>query len=269
MESTSDNDNDNSDYGYNNGLYNGAAADDDAASGMPYSSNALLLRFWCRRSKISLNILKQFTWNIESTNFHLIYLADDTDEDEDDLDYNGNSSSGSDSIVIKIGSKNASPNNQADNPDANKTSMLEPANGNDSTLAEPNIGPSNTLPSISSSNYNYNGENYYSKDDMSVYDDVNNNRLNLRNNNNGRTNAYEERNIYVANNVLSDSNANDSVKSYIHIEVYKGNLDGTMTAKSKDAKPLTPFDVKSTAKSEPLQPYNGTAWTAQMPTIKP
>lgn len=201
--------------------------------------------------------------------FHLIYLADDTDEDEDDLDYNGSNSSGSDSIVIKIESKTASPEKIADNFDTNKTSMFEQPSADDSTLTESNVGATNTLPSITSSNYNYNEENYYSKDDMSVYDDVNNNRLNLRTNNNGRTNPYEERNIYVANNVLSDSNANDSVKSYIHIEVYKGNLDGTMTTKPKDTKPMNTFDVKSTAKSELLQPCNGTVRSAEMPTIKP
>lgn len=76
-------------------------------------------------------------------------------------------------------------------------------------------------------------DDYYSKDDMSVYDDVNNNRLNLRNAN-GHVNAYEQRNIYVANE-LSDgamSNTNDSVKSYIHIEVYKGNLDDLTTLRT-------------------------------------
>lgn len=193
------------------------------------------------------------------------YPTDDIDEDENDLDYNGSNSSGSDSIVIKIGSKNASSRKQTDNPDTNKPSTSERPISIDLTTTKP--GGSNTLPSTAT--YNYNGENYYSKDDMSVYDDVNNNRLNLRSNNNGRSNAYEERNIYVANNVLGDSNVNDSVKSYIHIEVYKGNLDGTMTTKSKDTKSINAFDVK--AKSVPLHPNNGTAWTAQnqMPTTKP
>lgn len=70
---------------------------------------------------------------------------------------------------------------------------------------------------------------------MSIYDDVNNNRLNLHNNN-AHINAYEERNIYVANNALSDSanKTNDSFKSYIHIEVYKGKLDESSTTKPRN-----------------------------------
>lgn len=110
---------------------------------------------------------------------------------------------------------------------------------------------------------------------MSVYDDVNNNRLNLRssnnnNNNNGRSNAYEERNIYVANNVLSDGNTNDSIKSYIHIEVYKGNLDGTVATKPKDVKSINAFDGKATVKSVHLMHLNnGTDGTAEMSTTKP
>ncbi|XP_055323998.1 uncharacterized protein LOC129578841 [Sitodiplosis mosellana] len=224
--------------------------------------------------------------------------SDDTDEDEDDLDYNGSSSSGSDSIVIKIGSKDESSRKLVDNTDAGKPSPPMTASPSaalpstvrsiviDSmTLVEPNtVGTSiNASASTANSNYNYNNENYYSKDDMSVYDDVNNNRLNLRssstststtinnnNNNNGRSNAYEERNIYVANNVLSDGTANESVKSYIHIEVYKGNLDGTVTAKPKEVKSINAFDVKATAKSvQLLNLHNGTDRTAEISTTKP
>lgn len=109
-------------------------------------------------------------------------------------------------------------------------------------------------------NYNYNNENPYSKDDMSAHDDINsnNNRLNLRHSSNitSRSNAFEERNIYVSNNGLSDNanSGNDSVKSYIHIEVYKGNLEngdgngGTVTVKPKESKPMrdvTAFASKS------------------------
>lgn len=140
--------------------------------------------------------------------------------------------------------------------------------------ADANIGMANESPSTATSNYNYNNENYYSKDDMSVYDDVNNNRLNLRSSNtNGRLNAYEERNIYVANNVLSD-NANDSVKSYIHIEVYKGNLDnGAATSKPKETKSINGFAAtapatKSMTKSMQLHP-NESDGTAEISTTKP
>lgn len=211
--------------------------------------------------------------------------TDDTDDDGDYLDYNGSNSSGSDSIVIKIGSKEESSRKLVDNTDMSKPSSPSPTTPSASasatdrpividstTLVEPNIGTSsNTSASTATSNYNYNNENYYSKDDMSVYDDVNNNRLNLRSsssNNNGRSNAYEERNIYVANNVLSDSNANDPIKSYIHIEVYKGNLDGTVTTKPKDVKSINAFDVKATAKSV-LHLNNGTDGIAEMSTTKP
>lgn len=78
---------------------------------------------------------------------------------------------------------------------------------------------------------------------MSIYDDVNNNRLNLHSNN-----AHvEERNIYVTNNGLSDGGAggngasnaksNGTAKSYIHIEVFKGNLDALSTKKPKNSMP--------------------------------
>lgn len=200
---------------------------------------------------------------------------DDTDEDEDDLDYNGSNSNGSDSIVIKIDMKDASTRKLDDNLDMKKppttvTSTTERPISIDSTTIQPNIGTTNASSSTATSNYNYNNENYYSKDDMSVYDDVNNNRLNLRSsNNNGRLNAYEERNIYVANNVLSDSNASDSVKSYIHIEVYKGNLDGAVTAKPKDVKSINAFDVKAMAKSMQMHSNIGTDGIAEKPTTKP
>lgn len=228
--------------------------------------------------------LTQITWNIESViSCYFAQNIDDTDEDEDDLDYNGSSSNGSDSIVIKIGSKDASTRKLGDNLDANKPSVAAAQTTQrpiaiESTTTAPNIGHANASSSTATSNYNYNNENYYSKDDMSVYDDVNNNRLNLRssssssnnNNINGRSSAYEERNIYVANNVLSDSNASDSVKSYIHIEVYKGNLDGAVvTAKPKDVKSINAFDVKAMEKSLQLHSNNGTDGTAEKPTTKP
>lgn len=236
--------------------------------------------------------LTKITWNSKSTISGSFYHTDDTDEDEDDLDYNGSSSSGSDSIVIKIGSKDESSRKLVDNTDVSKPSPSMTASSTSSAalppserpfiadsaaLVEPNIvgASSNVSASTANSNYNYNNENYYSKDDMSVYDDVNNNRLNLRsngnnNNNNGRSSAYEQRNIYVANNVLSDGTANESVKSYIHIEVYKGNLDGAMTAKPKDTKSISAFDVKTTAKSVQSPHFNnGTDRTAEISTTKP
>lgn len=129
-----------------------------------------------------------------------------------------------------------------------------------------------TSTSTATSNYNYNNENYYSKDDMSVYDDVNNNRLNLRSNNNARSNVYEERNLYVANNMLSDNAVNDSVKSYIHIEVYKGNLDGASSSssstKAKDVKSMNAFNPKATAKSVQMH-LNGTVSPTEISTTKP
>lgn len=193
--------------------------------------------------------------------------ADDDDEDEDDLDYNGSSSSGSssDSIVLKLGSKNVNSTKWSKSS-GERATVVDAATG----ASESNAGISNASTSTATSNYNYNNENYYSKDDMSVYDDVNNNRLNLRSNNNGRSNAYEERNLYVVNNVLSDSAVNDSVKSYIHIEVYKGNLDGAMTAKPKNAKSMNAFDVKATAKSQQQLHLNGTdSSTTEISTTKP
>lgn len=54
--------------------------------------------------------------------------------------------------------------------------------------------------------------------------------------NNKRMNAYEQRNLYVTNNGLSDNagDSSSSIKSYIHIEVYKGNIDDLSTSKPKD-----------------------------------
>lgn len=237
----------------------------------------LYINFLCK--------LTQIIWDSESTISGYCTHTDDTDEDEDDLDYNGSSSSGSDSIVIKIGAKEASSRKLVDNTPSSTTTPSPLASTtaasaterpiviDSTTLVEPNIGTSsNSSASTATSNYNYNNENYYSKDDMSVYDDVNNNRLNLRSsNNNGRSNAYEERNIYVANNVLSDGNANESIKSYIHIEVYKGNLDGTVTTKPKDVKSINASDIKATAKSLQLLHLSNltTDRMAEIPTTKP
>lgn len=194
--------------------------------------------------------------------------ANDDADDEQDLDYNGTSSSGSDSIDIKIGSNNVSWKRKlADNGETKKSTNDQPI----TATTEPNIAITNSLPSPATiSNYNYNNENYYSKDDMSVYDDVNNNRLNLRSNklrSNG-ANAYEQRNIYVANNALSDnsSSANDSFKSYIHIEVFKGNLDEAIAAKPKEAKSIKAVNAKANNKSPPR---NGNILDRLTSTAKP
>lgn len=113
-------------------------------------------------------------------------------------------------------------------------------------------------------NYNYNTENYYSNDDLSVYNDVNNNRLNLRRSSNTaiRSNAYEERNIYVSNNGLSDNanGGNDSTKSYIHIEVYKGNLDNGDASSSSNPATVRPKETKSMDDSSAIVGANANAF---------
>lgn len=194
-------------------------------------------------------------------NFSIHYLG------EDSSDYNGNQNTASESIVIKIDAN--------DKITAKSTLVDKSKNGkqnNDDTVTErsiiidatthPTAGrpipsstashrtentppPTTSMPIIP--NYNYNSASYYyAKDDMSIYDDVNNNRLNLHSNT-GHINAFEERNIYVTNNGLSDGRAgdngvsssrnNDSAKSYIHIEVFKGNLDAMSTKKPKYSTP--------------------------------
>lgn len=216
-----------------------------------------------------------FSLGSPTTYTHRTHTDDNEDDDEDDLDYNGSSSSGSDSIVIKIASKDGNSSKLPENVDTNKPiteqSIATTATAAQSATAETNIGTVNASASTATSNYNYNNENYYSKDDISVYDDVNNNRLNLRSNPpNGRSNAYEQRNIYVANNVLSDT-TNDSVKSYIHIEVYKGNLDGTVTAKPKDMKSMNAFGSgKSMSAKSVVQLHpNESDGTAEISSTKP
>lgn len=179
---------------------------------------------------------------------------------DDSQDYNGNKNTASESIVIKIDSNDKI---------TAKSSLVETTkNGDkfyDDTVTEwsisdtktqstqpsstPSHPPATASASLSTStapvpvapgNDNFNNEYYYSKDDMSVYDDVNNNRLNLHNNNAQRGSAFEQRNIYVTNNGLSDAGAggakiNDTPKSYIHIEVYKGHLYGVSTKRPKSA----------------------------------
>lgn len=193
----------------------------------------------------------------------------DEDDDNDDIDYNGNNISGSESIVIKIGDKNATTTEIIFNSDVSAIHKLVATNErnitNDTNTdnGENNVeyGTTNT-PIITSTstiaapaNYmnNFNND-YYSKDDMSIYDDVNNNRLNLRNSN-GHVNAYEQRNIYVGNELNENvANANDTVKSYIHIEVYKGNLDD-LTTKIKESvtiKPSTALNVATATTKIPI-----------------
>lgn len=122
-------------------------------------------------------------------------------------------------------------------------------------------------------NYNYNTENYYPNDDLSVYNDVNNNRLNLRRSSNSNTmvrpNAYEERNIYVSNNALSDNanGSNDSTKSYIHIEVYKGNLDNGGGSSSSNTATVRPKETRPADDSSAIVGANADAFdvtSAQM-----
>lgn len=81
----------------------------------------------------------------------------------------------------------------------------------------------------------------------------NNNSPNALHQNNKRMKAYEQRNLYVINNELSDNagNTNSSIKSYIHIEVYKGNLDDLSTSKTKNTFPTL---KKTTAR--PIQQHS-------------
>lgn len=244
--SASISDNDNNDYSYN-----GETA---VAPGL-YNFRCIWLIFGCGNGKIAHICL--FTDDGKDGNDG---DADDDDDDvEDDLDYNGSSSSGSDSIVIKIASTNAdSPKSIVDREAATTTSSATTittttmAPAPDSAITNESMFNVAAAASSKTQNYNYNDEHYHFKDDASTLNDVNSNRPNLRrssnNNNVIRSNAYEERNIYVSNNGLSDNanGGNDSTKSYIHIEVYKGNLDNgddsssinTATAKPKEIKPM-------------------------------
>lgn len=184
---------------------------------------------------------------------------DDGDDDaaaaaatDDDINYDGDKISASESIVIKLGSKSTNSMKKGANTKP-KSSAWTPTTKMSSTTKASTVAATSTMAPIIMNSFN---DDYYSKDDMSVYDDVNNNRLNLRNAN-GHVNAYEQRNIYVANE-LSDgtSNANDSVKSYIHIEVYKGNLDDlttdlrTITTTAATTPTAPPSTTKATVKPD-------------------
>lgn len=178
--------------------------------------------------------------------------ADDANgnEDNDDVNYDGDKISASESIVIKLGaSKAASVVSKGTNPKPKSSG---------STPSPPSTTTTTATPAVASSMVNSFNDDYYSKDDMSVYDDVNNNRLNLRNAN-GHVNAYEQRNIYVANE-LSDgaSNTNDSVKSYIHIEVYKGNLDDLTTLRTTIAATATTATITAASTTMATGKLNAT-----------
>lgn len=149
----------------------------------------------------------------------------DGGNDFDVNDYDGNNIMGSENLLIQLNEKQ-----------------------NRMTTAAPMISPITTTTSTSSqtnANFDFNSD-YYSKDDISMYDDVNNNRLNLRNTN-GHFNAYEQRNIYLANdlNEATSSAGADKTRSYIHIEVFKGSLDA-LTSKPNDNK--SENDAKHIAK---------------------
>lgn len=167
--------------------------------------------------------------------------GDDNGNDDDDINYDGDKISASESIVIKLGSKSSNGKTKGTNAKPPKSvAAVQPSTTTTTTTT--------TASAVTASNVNSFNDDYYSKDDMSVYDDVNNNRLNLRNAN-GHVNAYEQRNIYVANE-LSDgatANANESVKSYIHIEVYKGNLDDLTTRRTTKPPPTTTTTTTSTS----------------------
>lgn len=196
-----------------------------------------------------MDFLKQFLHPIGS-----FILGDDT------MDYNGNKNVASESIVIKIDSNDkitATSSLKNDNKFYEDTvteriivdTSIRPTSiqrKQSSSTGAPTTPPS-PITTQPIPNYNYNNEYYYAKDDMSIYDDVNNNRLNLHSSS-GHINAFEERNIYMTNNVLSDakSKTNDSSKSYIHIEVYKGNLDALPTKKAKLSAQLNKNDTQST-----------------------
>lgn len=185
---------------------------------------------------------------------------DDIDDDEDNEDYNGDKRTASESIVIKIGSngKTASQpiygNIDTKNPINDLTTTASPSRYN---IVDNN---NNGLPTISAKLNN--NENRYSRAE-SIFDGTNTNQSNLHSYNK-RMKAYEQRNIYVANNALSDSTRNDSFKSYIHIEVYKGNLDDLSTIKPKNM--ISPSKM---AINPVKLPSNSTDGIMKISTTKP
>lgn len=155
--------------------------------------------------------------------FHSWY-SDDAELDENDEDYNGDKQIGSESIVIKF-----ETNEKTDyNLNAPKPIVSSNVNSNDNNIlvsSAPNTHENHTLKEIT---------NIANIDDETTN---NNKSPKALDHNNKRIKAYEQRNLYVTNNGLSDGIAGDSsssIKSYIHIEVYKGNLDDLATAKPKD-----------------------------------
>lgn len=118
---------------------------------------------------------------------------------------------------------------------ASVTTLL-PSPNDDDDAAVTSVPPSSSLPpqqqqSLTqlgietgvSSGYSYSASKNV---DMSVFDDVNNNRLNL-------PNVQQSNNHQMGVNSNEES-SKDSVKSYIHIEVYKENQMNEISTKSPD-----------------------------------
>lgn len=179
------------------------------------------------------------------------------DEDGDEIDYYDNSVSASESIVIKLGRKTplvkSKPNKKYIAGD-NVGRIASKESGSSSSLTLTTAPATTTTAtaaavvtsSIVDNNFN---DDYYSKDDMSVYDDVNNNRLNLRNVN-GHFSAYHpEQPQSSPPNEGIPTTAADNVKSYIHIEVFKGNLDELTTAPTESTPKTSTLTTTSFTKA--------------------
>lgn len=158
----------------------------------------------------------------------LLIYSDDAELDENDEDYNGDKQIGSESIVIKLGTNE-------------KTATQSPIHKDYLNAPKPIVSSydsnGNKILTSSASNNQKNHPLKHIKSITAIDDKTNaNNSPNRLHHNNKQMKAYEQRNLYVTNNGLSDNAAvsSSSIKSYIHIEVYKGNLDDLSPSKPKD-----------------------------------
>lgn len=165
---------------------------------------------------------------ILDTFLSLLIYSGDAELNENDEDYNGDKQVGSESIVIKFGTNE-------------KTATQSPIHKDYLNASKPIVSShdSNGNKILASSASN-NHKNHPLKRIKSIagIDDKRNadNSPNTLHHTNKQMKAYEQRNLYVTNNGLSDNAADSSssIKSFIHIEVYKGNLDDLSPAKPKD-----------------------------------
>lgn len=170
--------------------------------------------------KIAISIYFRFI-SEQNTTFQQLFEDENNNIEEDVLYQKGASFSAKlDDTNEHITNHINIINNRDDDEDDDNTSYendkIPKIKMDDWMLSENNIGDlsvnflrtgvKSTTPQITTTTITTNqNDEYYSKEDMSVYDDVNNNKLNLKR---------------IYNNIYNGDNSADTTKSYIQIQEY-------------------------------------------------